>query len=101
MSTRILAAVLMAVPAMLWAQPRTVSLPWWDNPLASGLTLTDSQRTRIQDIVHEYRDRLANLRAETDQAEAALEAVFNDEVQDQRRGTAAERCWVGASCLAA
>ena len=89
MSTRIFAAVLMAVPAMLWAQPRTVSLPWWDNQLASGLTLTDSQRTRIQEIVHEYRDRLANLRVETDQAEAALEAVFNDEVQDQKRGTAA------------
>jgi len=89
MSTRIgLLAILMAVPGALWAQPRTVSLPWWDNPLASGLTLTDSQRTRIQEVVREYRDRLANLRAEVDQAEADLEAVFNDEVVDQRRGTA-------------
>jgi Spy/CpxP family protein refolding chaperone len=90
MSTRIcLAAVMMAIPAMLWAQPRTVSLPWWENPLASGLTLTDSQRGRIQDVVREYRDQLADLRAEVEDAEAALEAVFNDEAVDQRRGTAA------------
>jgi len=83
-----LAAVLMAVPTALWAQPRTVSLPWWENPLASGLTLTESQRSHIQDVVREYRDRLANLRAEVDQAEAALEDVFNEEIVDQRRGTA-------------
>jgi len=86
---RWLAVILIAVPGALWAQPRTVSLPWWENPLASGLTLTESQRTRIQDVVHEYRDRLANLRVEVDQAEAALEAIFNEEVVDQRRGNAA------------
>jgi len=77
------------VPAALWAQPRAASLPWWDNPLASGLTLTDSQKVRIQEVIHDYRDALTDLRAQVDEAEADLEAVFNEEVVDQRRGTAA------------
>ena len=84
-----LLAAWMAVSATMWAQPRAVSLPWWENPLASGLTLTDAQRTRVQDVVREYRDSLADLRAEVEEAEAGLEAVFNDEVVDQRKGTSA------------
>ena len=80
--------MVMLAPA-LWGQQRTASLPWWENPLASGIVLTDAQRVRIQEVVNEYRDVLTDLRREVDDAEAALDDVFNDAVVDQRRGTVA------------
>lgn len=81
--------VAMALATALSAQPRAASMPWWENPLASGLMLTETQRIRIQEIVRDYRDVLSGLRAEVEEAEAALEEVFNSDAVDQRRGTAA------------
>jgi Spy/CpxP family protein refolding chaperone len=81
--------IAMTLAAGLWAQPRAASMPWWENPLASGLMLTETQRVRIQEIVRDYRDALTGLRADVEEAEAALEDVFNDDFVDQRRGTAA------------
>lgn len=85
----LIGVLMLATLPMLSAQPRLASLPWWENPLATGLTLTDAQRTRVQEILREARDPLADLRAEVEQAEAALEAIFNEDSVDERRGTAA------------
>lgn len=77
-----LALVLFLAPA-LWAQP---PIPWWENPVGNGLTLTDSQRERINTIVADFRDRLDQDRKEAERAERELESVFNAERIDWPRG---------------
>jgi Spy/CpxP family protein refolding chaperone len=72
------------------AQPGGRALfPWWDNPLAQGLTLTDTQRNQIRDVVKEYRNRLVDARAAVEKAEGDLEDIFGEETVDQRKGAEA------------
>ena len=81
---------------LLWAsaanaQPgggRTL-FPWWDNPLAQNLNLTETQRNQIRDVVREYRNRLVDARAAVEKAEGDLEDVFGEETLDQRKGAEA------------
>lgn len=77
----------LALPALLWAQPRPANLGWWDNPVASGLDLTDAQQQQIRDIVRDYRDRMIQAGAAVEKAEDELEDVFNQPTVDQRRGS--------------
>lgn len=82
--------LILAVPAALSAQgPRSGSFPWWDSPLVSGLDLTDAQRTEIRSVIGEYRGRMQEVRSAVQKAENDLEAVFNEETVDQRRGSEA------------
>jgi Spy/CpxP family protein refolding chaperone len=76
-------AVLVSVAA---AQP---PIPWWENPVANGLTLSEAQRDRINHIVAEFRDRLAQERQEAERAERDLEGVFNSDTVDFPRGAQA------------
>lgn len=78
------AAILLAPTAS--AQP---PIPWWENPIAAGLNLTDAQRSRVNEIAREFRERLIERREETNRAELEFEDVFNAEVVDPQRGRAA------------
>ena len=83
-----LLAALLLFPGILAAQRGPN--PWWENPVASGLkNLTVEQRNRINAIVAEYRDRLVNERMEAEKAEHELDAIFNADLVDFSRGSAA------------
>ena len=88
----LLSCLILAIPAGLHAQggapgPRSGFFPWWDSPLVAGLDLTDTQRTQIRSITREYRGRMLEVRAAVQKAESDLDAVFNEETVDQRRGS--------------
>ena len=57
--------------------------------MVSGLDLTDAQRTEIRSVVREYRGRMLEVRDEVQKAEGDLDAVFNEDTVDQRRGSEA------------
>jgi Spy/CpxP family protein refolding chaperone len=59
---------------------------WWENPVANGLTLTETQKDRIGHIVRDHKDRLATDRQEVDRAERELEGVFNADTIDFQKG---------------
>ena len=63
--------------------------PWWENPVASGLTLSEAQRSLVTQIVGEYRDRLTAERREAERAEREFEAVVNADTVDSQRGSVA------------
>jgi Spy/CpxP family protein refolding chaperone len=81
-----LALLLLAAPTLVWAQARNTSGGWWENPVTSGLDLTEHQERQINEVVREYRSRLVDSRAAVDKAENDLEDVFNGPYVDQRRG---------------
>ncbi|MBZ5633158.1 MAG: Spy/CpxP family protein refolding chaperone [Acidobacteriia bacterium] len=82
--------LILAVPAGLSAQgPRGGFFPWWDSPMVSGLDLTDAQRTQIRSVIREYRGRMLEVRDQVQKAETDLDAVFNEDTVDQRRGAEA------------
>jgi Spy/CpxP family protein refolding chaperone len=86
----VLPMLILAIPAALNAQgPRSGFFPWWDSPIAGGLDLTDAQRTEIHSVVGEYRGRMREVRDEVQKAEGDLDAVFNEDIVDQRRGSEA------------
>jgi Spy/CpxP family protein refolding chaperone len=88
--THLLWCLILAVPAALSAQgPRSGFFPWWDSPMASGLDLTDTQRTEIRSVVREYRGRMLEVRDEVQKAENDLDGVFNEDTVDQLRGSEA------------
>ena len=81
---------MLALPSALFAQgPPAGFFPWWDSPLASGLELTDAQRTQIRSVTGEFRRRMTEVRDAVRKAESDLEAVFNEDTVDQRRGSEA------------
>jgi Spy/CpxP family protein refolding chaperone len=57
--------------------------------VVNGLDLTDAQRTQIRSVVREYRGRMLEVRSAVQKAEGDLEAVFNEDTVDQRRGSEA------------
>jgi len=86
--TYLLAGMLLALPAALSAQgPRGGLFPWWDSPMVNGLDLSDAQRTQILTVVQEYRGRMMEVRGAVQKAERDLDAVFNEDTVDQRRGS--------------
>jgi len=88
--TFLLAGMILALPAALSAQgPRAGFFPWWDSPLVSGLDLTDAQRTEIRSVIRDYRGKMMEVREAVQKAEGELDAVFNEDTVDQRRGSEA------------
>jgi len=78
--------------SVAFAQAPRDFYPWWDSPVSREIGLTDEQRSRVQEVVREYRDKLIDLRGALEKAEAALGDAFNEENFDARRATdAAER----------
>jgi len=82
--------LILAVPAAMYAQgPRGGFFPWWDSPMVSGLDLSDAQRTQIRTVIQEYRGKMMDVRGAVQKAEGDLDAVFNEDTVDQRRGSEA------------
>jgi Spy/CpxP family protein refolding chaperone len=78
------------LPVALSAQgARSGFFPWWDGPLVSGLDLTDAQRTEIRSVIRDYRGKMMEVRGAVQKAEGDLDAVFNEDTVDQRRGSEA------------
>ncbi len=85
-----IAGIILALPAALSAQgARSGFFPWWDSPLVSGLDLTDAQRTEIRSVIRDYRGKMMEVRGAVQKAEGDLDAVFNEDSVDQRRGSEA------------
>jgi Spy/CpxP family protein refolding chaperone len=86
----LLPCLILAIPAGLNAQgPRSGFFPWWDSPMASGLDLTDTQRSQIRSVIREYRGRMLEVRNAVQKAETELDEVFNEDTVDPRRGSEA------------
>lgn len=90
----LLPCLVLMVPAGLYAQggapgARSGFFPWWEGPMVNGLDLTDTQRTEIRSVIREYRGRMMEVRSAVQKAEGDLDAVFNEETVDQRRGAEA------------
>jgi Spy/CpxP family protein refolding chaperone len=94
--TYLLVGIILALPAAVFSQePRAAKgarggfFPWWDSPIVNGLDLTDAQRTQIRSVIREYRGRMMEVRGAVQKAESDLDAVFNEDTVDQRRGSEA------------
>jgi Spy/CpxP family protein refolding chaperone len=88
MTIRILALVLVSAvlaPAQL---PRGF-FPWWDQPIAKDLNLSDAQRKEIREAIREYRTRLIEQRAALEKAEVELQYLFDDDAVDAKRANQA------------
>jgi Spy/CpxP family protein refolding chaperone len=90
---RALSAGLLIVASACLAQaqqPRgapSATFPWWANPhIVNTLNLSDAQTKLIHSAVDGHRDRLKDLSAAVNRAEADLQAVFNQDPVDQRKG---------------
>ena len=82
-----LCLILALTPALHAQGSRGGFFPWWDNPIANGLELTDAQRTQIRSVTGEYRGRMMEVRDAVRKAENDLDAVFNEDAVDQRKGS--------------
>ncbi|MEI9811206.1 MAG: periplasmic heavy metal sensor [Acidobacteriota bacterium] len=78
--------LLVAAAVFAGAQPRPPFSPWWENPVANGLDLTEAQTKRVQDIAKEFNVKAVQLREAVDKAERDLEAVFNADTVDWQKG---------------
>src|ERR1700739_1509118 len=67
------------------AQAPRPSFPWWESPIVNKLDLSDVQTKQIAATVSDYRERLRELRAAVNRAEAGLESVFNEDPVDQKK----------------
>ena len=66
--------------------------PWWERPIAKNLNLSPEQQKQIRATVREYRDRLIELRANVQKAEARLQDEMNeDQVNEARASEAIEK----------
>ncbi len=72
--------------------PRSL-YPWWNRPaIRRDLQLTNQQMRQIRMTLAQYRNRLIELRAESDRADQNLEAQFvHDPVDEARANQAIER----------
>lgn len=95
MTTRVLrlsSLWLTLVAAILQAQPPRAYFPWWSSPLSHDINLTQDQRKRVREVVHEYRNKLIDARAAVQKAEADVEDLFNDDqVEGRRAGEAVDK----------
>lgn len=82
-------AFALLVASLAYAQAPRDFYPWWDSPVSREIGLTDDQRSRVQEVVREYRDKLIDLRGALEKAEAALGDAFNEENFDARRAAEA------------
>jgi len=78
-----------AATTMIAQPPQRPPFPWWEGPIATSLDLTDVQSRQIRATVAEYRDKLRDLRAAVNRAEADLANIFNEETVDQKQAAEA------------
>ena len=82
-----LSAVL-AFPLMAFSQLQGMN-QWWNRPLVRDLGLSSEQNKQIRAVVRESRDRLIELRAAVQKAEAKLKDEMDEERVDSGRTEAA------------
>jgi Spy/CpxP family protein refolding chaperone len=75
--------------ARLSAQPPRGPRPWWDGEIAKDLNLSDAQTKQIAQTRRDFRQRMFDVRAEVNKAEAAVEAAFNQDPVDQAKANEA------------
>ena len=63
--------------------------PWWDQPIAKDLNLTESQKAEIKATIREYRTKLIEQRAALEKAEVELQYLFDDDTVDAKRANQA------------
>jgi Spy/CpxP family protein refolding chaperone len=72
-------------PALLCAQPPRGPRPWWDGEVAKDLNLSDAQTKQVAQTRHDFRQRMFDVRAVVEKAEAAVQAAFNQDPVDQAK----------------
>lgn len=78
----------LALTVSLMGQPRGPR-PWWDKEVAKELNLTDAQTQQMNQIQHDFRQRMFTVRDEVNKAEAAVDAAFNEDPVDSAKADAA------------
>jgi Spy/CpxP family protein refolding chaperone len=80
----LLAFALLIAPLASAQAPR--QRPWWESSVVvNKLDLSDAQTKQIATTVSDYRERLRELRAAENRAEAGLESVLNEDPVDQKK----------------
>jgi len=59
--------------------------PWWNDTAAQGLNLSDAQKTDINAILKDYRNKMMDLRSTMEKADKDVAAAFGDASVDQRK----------------
>jgi Spy/CpxP family protein refolding chaperone len=72
-----------------FAQPPHEFFAWWDSPIVKDLNVTDDQQKQIKTIVHDYRNKLIDLRAAVEKADGNLNDILNEDKIDMKRATGA------------
>ncbi len=76
---------LLAIPALLCAQPRGPR-PWFlDSEVTKDLNLSDAQTKQIQQTVRDFRPRMTDVRTAVNKAEKDVETVFNEDPVDEAK----------------
>ena len=84
-----LAMMLILAPAMVCAQPAHGRGFRVKPDVAKQLNLTDAQKSQMDQVNHEFRQRLFELRDAVNKAETAVDEVFNVDPVDEAKGTEA------------
>lgn len=71
------------------AQPPHEFFAWWDSPIVKDLKVTGEQQKQIKTIVHDYRNKLIDLRAAVEKADGNLNDILNEDKIDMKRATEA------------
>lgn len=82
-------ALILAVSSMASAQLPRGFFPWWDQPIAKDVNLSESQQAQIKAAVREYRTKLIEQRAALEKAEVELQYLFDDDSVDPKRANQA------------
>jgi Spy/CpxP family protein refolding chaperone len=81
--------LLIALPVLAAAQLPRGFFPWWDQPIAKDLNLTEAQSRDIKAAIREYRTKLIEQRAALEKAEVELQYLFDDDTVDAKKANQA------------
>lgn len=76
---------LLAIPALLCAQPPRGPRPWWDSEVAKDLNLSEAQTKQIRQTVDDFRPRMKEVRTAVNQAEKDVQTVFDTDPVDEAK----------------
>ncbi len=79
---RMTIAILLLVCGGARAQMPRVYFPWWESRIARDIHLSDQQREKVREVQRKYRDRMIDLRAAVEKAEARLRDLYEMETID-------------------
>jgi Spy/CpxP family protein refolding chaperone len=87
MTIRLGVGFLLAVT--LYAQPPRGRGTWVKPEVAKQLNLSETQTQQMNQVNQDFRQRLFDVRAEVNKAEAAMDSVFNEDPVDPAKGNEA------------